>query len=156
MSTTRVTAHLAAPPATVYAALVDADAVAAWKFPAEMTCEVHHFESREGGTFRVSLTHRAPDRVGKSTAHTDTYRGRFVTLVPGELVVEVDEFETQDPALQGEMTITISLSDARGGTDLVAVHEGLPRGVETSDNETGWREALLRLAALVEERSTPG
>ncbi|MGH7334635.1 MAG: hypothetical protein ACREKS_18200 [Candidatus Rokuibacteriota bacterium] len=40
--------------------------------------------------------------TGKTTAHTDTYHGRFLTLVP--------------PA----------------------------------DNEAGWREALVKLAALVE------
>ncbi|MGH3648800.1 MAG: SRPBCC domain-containing protein, partial [Micromonosporaceae bacterium] len=90
------------------------------------------------------------DRVGKTTAHTDTYHGRFAKLVPDELVVEVSEFETADPALSGEMTITISLADAAGGTDLVAVHEGLPSGVLPADNELGWRESLARLAALVE------
>ena len=33
---------------------------------------------------------------------------------------------------------------------MVAVHDGLPPGLSTSDNETGWREALAKLAALVE------
>jgi hypothetical protein len=73
-----------------------------------------------------------------------------VKLVTDEQVVEVDEFETTDPALRGEMTITITFADADGGTDLVAVHDGLPRGVSTADNETGWRMALAKLAALVE------
>jgi uncharacterized protein YndB with AHSA1/START domain len=115
-----------------------------------MTSRVHHFEGREGGTFRISLTYDAPDRTGKTTAHTDTYSGRFVRLVPGELVVEADRFETGDDAFRGEMTITVTLADADGGTDLVAVHDGLPSGVSPADNETGWREALTRLAALVE------
>jgi uncharacterized protein YndB with AHSA1/START domain len=66
------------------------------------------------------------------------------------LLVEVDEFETADPALHGEMTITITLSDADGGTDVLGVHEGLPPGISAADNETGWRSALERLAALVE------
>jgi len=63
---------------------------------------------------------------------------------------EVLEFETTDPALRGEMTITITLADADGGTDVLAVHDDLPRGVPAADNEAGWREALARLAALVE------
>ena len=37
-----------------------------------------------------------------------------------------------------------------GGTDVLAVHDGLPRGVPAADNEAGWREALAKLAALVE------
>ena len=145
-----------APRARVYSALIDAEAVARWKVPTEMTCRVHEFDGREGGAFRISLTYGAPDRAGKTTAHTDTYHGRFEKLVPNELVVEVDEFETTDPALRGEMTITITLTDADGGTDLVAVHEGLPSGVSTADNETGWREALARLTALVEGRPGDG
>jgi uncharacterized protein YndB with AHSA1/START domain len=115
-----------------------------------MTSHVHAFDAREGGCFRVSLTYDEPTGTGKTTAHTDTYHGHFVKLVPNEQVVEMVEFETTDPALRGEMTITITLADADGGTDIVAVHDGLPRGVPTADNEAGWREALAKLAALVE------
>ena len=60
------------------------------------------------------------------------------------------EFETTDPALRGEMTITITLADADGGTDVLAVHDDLPPGVPTADNEAGWRSSLAKLAALVE------
>jgi len=115
-----------------------------------MTSRVHEFDAREGGAVRVSLTYDAPDGAGKTLGRTDTYHGRFTRLVPGELVVEVDAFETDDPALRGEMTMTFRLSDADGGTVLVATHEGLPAGVSPADNETGWREALDRLAELVE------
>lgn len=48
------------------------------------------------------------------------------------------------------MTITITLSDEAGGTRVDAVHDGVPPGVPAADNETGWRMALARLAALVE------
>jgi uncharacterized protein YndB with AHSA1/START domain len=146
----RMSEFIAAPRERVYSALLDPEAVARWKVPAGMTCEVHEFDASEGGAIRISLTYDAPDRTGKTHGRTDTYRGRFVRLVPNELVVEADEFETDDPALRGEMMITISLSDARGGTELVAVHDGLPDGVSTADNELGWRESLARLAALVE------
>jgi uncharacterized protein YndB with AHSA1/START domain len=71
--------------------------------------------------------------------------------VPNERVVEVDEFETEDPALRGQMTITITLADADGGTEVLALHEGLPPGVSSADNEEGWRLALAKLAALVED-----
>ena len=70
--------------------------------------------------------------------------------MPNVQVVEVEEFETADPALRGEMTITITLADADGGTDLLAVHAGLPPGIAPADNELGWRSALDKLAALVE------
>jgi uncharacterized protein YndB with AHSA1/START domain len=147
---TRVSRHVKAARATVYAALLNADAVAKWKVPGGMTCEVHRFEAREGGTFRISLTYDAPTGPGKTTARTDTYRGRFLELVPNERVVEVDEFETADPALQGEMRVTITLADADGGTEVTGLHEGLPPGVSIADNQLGWQQALARLAALAE------
>ena len=150
MSTTRISVHLKAPRAHVYRALLDAGAVATWKVPTGMTSHVHVFEPREGGSFRVSLTYEAATGTGKTTAHTDTYHGRFLKLVPNELVVEAIEFETTNPALQGEMTITTTLTDADGGTDLTAVHEGLPPSVRAEDNEAGWRSSLGKLAALME------
>lgn len=48
------------------------------------------------------------------------------------------------------MTLTLALADADGGTELTAVHDGVPDGVATEDNELGWRMALDRLAVLVE------
>ncbi len=141
---------IAAPRERVYRALTDPADVARWRVPAGMTSRVHEFDAREGGAVRVSLTYEAPDGAGKTTGRTDTYHGSFTRLVPGELVVEVDEFETDDPALRGEMTMTVRLSDTPGGTELVATHEGLPAGVSPADNEAGWREALDRLAELVE------
>src|SRR5215207_2215162 len=123
--------HINAPRDNVYRALLEARAVATWMVPSGMTSHVHVFDAREGGLFRISLTYDAPTGTGKTTAHTDTYHGRFVKLVPNEQVVEVVEFETADPALRGEMTITISLADVDGGTELLAVHDGLPRGLST-------------------------
>jgi len=150
MSSTRVRRRVNAPRASVYRALLDARAVAQWMVPTGMTSPVHAFDAREGGSFRISLTYDAPTERGKTTAHTDTYHGRFVKLVTNERVVEVVEFETTDPALRGEMTITIALADADGGTDVLAVHDGLPRGLPPPDNEAGWRSSLAKLAALVE------
>jgi uncharacterized protein YndB with AHSA1/START domain len=153
VSSTRISRRVNAPRAIVYRALLDARSVATWKVPTGMTSHLHVFDPREGGSFRISLTYEEPTRTGKTTAHIDTYHGRFVKLVTNEQVVEVVEFETTDPEIRGEMTITISLVDAEGGgTDVLAEHDGLPPDVPVGDNEAGWREALAKLAALVEER----
>jgi uncharacterized protein YndB with AHSA1/START domain len=151
MTSTQISRHIRAPRENVYRALIDPRAIPKWKVPDGMTCQIHTFDAREGGAIRVSLTYDQPTGTGKTTSHTDTYHGRFLKLVPNEQVVEVDEFETTDPALRGEMTITITLTDADGGgTDLHAVHDGLPSGVSPADNETGWQMSLAKLAALVE------
>jgi len=147
---TQVSRHVNAPRSAVYRALLDADAIARWRVPAGMTSQVHQFDPREGGAFRVSLTYDAPGRAGKSASRTDTYRGHFAKLIPDRQVVEVFEFETDDPALRGIMTMTTTLTDADGGTDILVVHDRIPASVPAADNETGTRMALANLAAFVE------
>ena len=142
--------HIRAPRARVYAALLDPVAVQQWQVPDGMTSEVHEFDGREGGAFRISLTYDEPTAIGKTTAHTDTHHGRFVRLVPDAEVVQVVVFETDDPALQGEMTISYTLTDADDGTDVLSVHEGVPAGVSPADNELGTSMSLGKLARLVE------
>lgn len=152
MSSTRVIHHIDAPRSAVYRALLDPQDVAAWMVPTGMTSRVHSFDAREGGTFRISLTYDEPTGTGKTTAHTDTYHGRFVRLVPDQEVVEVVEFETDDPEMRGEMVITLALADSDAGTTVIAVHDYLPPGLSAEDNETGWRMSLTKLALLVEHR----
>jgi uncharacterized protein YndB with AHSA1/START domain len=147
---TRVQQFIPAPRAQVYALLLDPDAVVRWRVPDGMTGYVHTFEPWEGGAIRVSLTYDVPTGTGKSSAQTDTYHGRFVRLAPGETIVEVNQFESADPALQEEMTITITLADAPGGTALTAIHDNLPAAVAAADNELGWQMALAKLAALAQ------
>jgi hypothetical protein len=71
--------------------------VTKWRVPTGMTSLIHEFDAREGGSFRISLTYEAPNRIGKTAAQTDTYHGHFARLVPDEQVVEVLEFESLKP-----------------------------------------------------------
>lgn len=150
MRRTRSERVLRASPAAVYAALVDAEAIRAWRVPDGMRSEVHAFEPHEGGHFRISLTYDDPGASGKSAAHTDTYHGHFERLVPGSLVVEAMEFETTDPALAGTMTVRYELAPHEDGTRLVATHEGVPAGVRLEDNAQGWAMSLDKLARWLE------
>jgi uncharacterized protein YndB with AHSA1/START domain len=149
--TTHVTRHIDAPRAEVYRALIDAEAISRWKVPDGMSIVVHEHEARERGRFRISLTYDEKG-VGKTQGRTDTYHGHYLTLVANEKVVEVDEFESDDPAMTSPMTITITLTDEDGGTRLDAVHEGVPASVPVADNELGWKLSLDKLAHLVGAR----
>ncbi|EFC84307.1 SRPBCC domain-containing protein [Parafrankia sp. EUN1f] len=152
----RVSCRLGASRATVYRALIDPAAIVRWRFPDGMSAQLHEFDAREGGAFRISLSYDRPGAAGKTAGNTDTYRGHFVRLVPGEQVVEELAFETADPALGAPMTMTTTLSDTDdGGTLVVIAHDGIPDAIPTADNETGTRMALDRLRALV-EAGTPG
>ncbi len=150
MYKTEVSRHINAPRSAVYQALLDAAAIARWRVPTNMGNQVHEFDAREGGAFRISLTYTAPTGTGKSGAHKDTYHGHFVRLVPNERVIEEFEFEAADPALRGTMRMTTTLTEADGGTEVLIVHEGIPDSVPVTDNEMGTRMALDNLAKLVE------
>lgn len=149
---THLSWRIGAPRSAVYRALLDGEAVEQWMTPDGMTSQVHSFDAREGGTFRISLTYDAPTDAGKTTAQTDTFHGRFVKLVPDDQVVEAVEFETDDPTMQGEMTITYLLEDTATGTVLTGIHDDVPPGVSPEDNETGWTMSMRKLATLVESQ----
>jgi hypothetical protein len=65
-------------------------------------------------------------------------------------VVQVIEFDTDDPDVEGEMTITYSLSQADAGTNVTGIHENLPPGISPESNDLGWQMSLDKLAHLVE------
>jgi uncharacterized protein YndB with AHSA1/START domain len=141
-----------APRRTVYAACVDARAVASWLPPATMKAEVRAFDPRAGGAYWLSLTYLEPkDRPrGKTSEATDTFRGRFVTLVACERIVQVGEFESNDPAYAGAMTVSWTFADVPGGTEVTVRCENVPEGIRPDDHEAGLRSTLKNLAAFTE------
>ena len=149
MQSSTITRLVAAPRDAVYRALLDPAAIEQWRVPDGMRGEVHELEARVGGRIRMSLTYDDPTSAGKSGGATDTYAGRFVELVEGERVVEEIRFESDDPALRGTMTMTTTLRDVDGGTEVEIRHDGIPDAVSPADNETGTRMALDKLARLV-------
>ncbi len=150
-ASTQVSRVIKAPRTAVYRACLDPDALASWRVPDNMTGEMHVFEAREGGTFRMSLSYLdlAQGPGGKTSEGTDTFQGRFVELVPGEKIVEVIEFESQDPGFAGEMTMITSLADTAEGTEITVRAEGIPAGIRPEDNAEGTRQSLRKLAALL-------
>ncbi len=149
---TRVTRIVKAPREAVYLAFLDPDALAAWLPPAGMSGHMHRFEPRAGGKLRMSLRYRDPkDSPGKTSADTDTFLGRFAELIPHEKIVWIVEFEPANPAFAGEMTITTTLADADGGTEIAMTCDNIPKGIRPEDNAMGCRSSLRNLAALLEK-----
>ena len=150
--TSQVSRIIKAPRQKIYQAFLDPAAVAAWLAPDNMRSQVHTFDPREGGQFRISLTYQNPadSNLGKTDGNTDTYHGTFVKLVPGEVIVESIEFETNQPGFKGEMTMTVKLADVDGGTEVSLHYENIPSAIRPEDNEEGSRQSLNKLAAYVE------
>jgi uncharacterized protein YndB with AHSA1/START domain len=150
-ASTQVSKIIKAPRRAIYQACLDPDALASWRVPDSMTGHMHLFDAREGGTFRMSLTYKDPQQSlgGKTTEDTDTFQGRFTELVPDEKIVEVIEFESQDPRFAGEMRMTTTLTDTAEGTEITVLCEGIPPGVRPEDNEVGTKQALQKLATFI-------
>ncbi len=149
---TRVSQIIKAPREVVYRAFLEPDAVASWLAPDGMKGHVHTFEPREGGKLRMSLTYldRQDSPRGKTSEDTDTFQGKFIELRHDEKIVQVFEFESEQPEFAGEMWMTWSLADVDGGTQVTVLCEDIPKGIRLEDNETGSRQSLRKLAAFVE------
>lgn len=117
-----------------------------------MKGHIDRFETREGGTFRMSLTYlnQGDSGLGKTSDNTDTFEGKFVELVPNEKIVWVTEFDSDNPDFAGAMRIIWTLKDIEAGTDVTVLMEDIPNGIRLEDNELGSRQSLQKLAAYVE------
>ena len=152
MSSLQVRRTIKAPRPAVYAAFLDAAAVARWLPPTGMVAAIHAFEPRPGGAYHLSLTYQGLEGrpAGKTSGDTDTFNGRFVTLVPDARIVQAGSFVTHDPAYAGEMTISWDLADAPGGTLVTVTCGNAPAGIRPEDHEMGLKATLANLAAFVE------
>ena len=89
----RAVTDVSAPPEEVYAAFVDADALAAWLPPDGMTAEIAEADLRVGGGFTMTLRYdEAPEGGGKTTEHSDVSRVAIdATDVPPAIDVEAHQ-----------------------------------------------------------------
>jgi uncharacterized protein YndB with AHSA1/START domain len=141
-----------ASPRAIYEAFLDPEAVASWRPPEGMTCQIYAFDPREGGTFRMSFAYTDTDHTvrGKTSEHADVFQGRFLELVPNERIVELVEFESDDPAFAGAMTIITTLAAVSGGTEVTILCENVPSGIRPGDHQIGMTSTLKNLASFTE------
>jgi uncharacterized protein YndB with AHSA1/START domain len=149
---TRTSRAIRAQPKEVYAAFLDPTALVDWLPPGEMTGEIHEFDARVGGGYRMSLFYPPDERAlrGKTSEREDMVNVRFVELAPPSRIVEAVSFVTTDPAFSGEMTMTVTFEEVTGGTEVTLVFENLPPGLWAEDNEAGARLSLAQLARRFE------
>ncbi len=139
--TVRLHRVLRAPPAKVYRAFLDADAMARWIPPYGFLCQVHHIDPRVGGTFRMSFRNFG-------TGHSHSFGGEYIEMVPDTLLRYTDVFD--DPNLPGKMDVTVALKAVSCGTDLSITQAGIPAVIPLEMCYLGWQESLEQLAKLVE------
>lgn len=142
---------IAAPPAQVYAALVDREALAAWLPPDGMTGRFERFDPRPGGSYRLVLTYADASRTaGKATADSDIVEARYVDIVPDVRVVQAVDFVSDNPAFASTMTMTWEVTAVDGGTRVDITADNVPDGIRAEDHAEGLASSLANLAEHVE------
>jgi uncharacterized protein YndB with AHSA1/START domain len=142
---------IAAPPDRVFAALIDPDALTAWLPPPGMSARFERFDARPGGTYRMVLTYAdAMTGPGKTTADSDVVEARFIDIVPGVRVVQAVSFVTDDPGLEGTMTMTWEVTATGDGTRVDIRADQVPVGISAEDHAAGLASSLANLAAYVQ------
>jgi uncharacterized protein YndB with AHSA1/START domain len=132
----------------VFHALVDREALEAWLAPDGMTARFERFDPRPGGSYRLILTYLDTMFAGaKSTVDADIVEARFVDIVPGERVVQAVDFESDDPAFAGTMTMTWAIRAVESGTLVEFVADDVPVGITAEDHAAGMASSLENLAA---------
>jgi uncharacterized protein YndB with AHSA1/START domain len=144
----RAVVDVPASPAEVYEAFVDPDALASWLPPEGMEGELTDARLREGGGFTMTLTYVDPaGGRGKTTDVTDVTHVGIDELVEGERVVWGVEFESDDPANAGRMTMTWTFSAHGGGTRVAIDATDVPPGIDAEAHQQGLEASLAQLAA---------
>lgn len=145
--TIRLHRVLKAPPAKVYRAFLDPDAMCRWLPPYGFLGKVHHADARVGGTFRMSFTNF-------TTGGSHSFGGEYLELEENRKLVYTDRFD--DPNLPGEISVTVELTEVFCGTDLKIVQTGIPEMIPEAACYLGWQESLSQLANLVEPEIREG
>jgi len=147
----RAVTDVSAAPEQVYAALVDADALAAWLPPHGMTGEIADADLRAGGGFTMTLRYdEAPEGGGKTTEGTDVSRVAIDELVEAERVVWGVEFDSDDPDTAGRMTMTWTLTARDTGTRIAIDATDVPPAIDVEAHQQGLDASLANLAAWLE------
>lgn len=143
-----------ASPQAIYEAFLDPKAIATWRPPQGMQCHIYTFEPYERGMFRMSFEYLdiSQATVGKTSTTADIFRGRFLKLIPFERIVELIEFESDDPAFAGTMILTTNLVPISNGTQVTIVAENIPCGIKAEDHKKGIASTLQNLAEFIEQR----
>ena len=120
-----------------------------------MTGRFEHFDARPGGSYRFVLSFEAPDGgIGKTTPDSDAVDVRFLDIQPGTRVVQAVDFDSNDPAFAGTMTMTWELHAATHGTRVEIRADDVPPGISAEDHAAGLSASLANLAAYVAAAGT--
>lgn len=130
-----------AEPSKVFKAFSNPKAMEFWIPPYGFLCEVHSYDFKVGGTYKMSFTN-----FGSGNSHS--FGGEFLEIKENELIKHTDKFD--DPNMTDKMTTTVSLKKVMCGTEIHVTQENIPSTIPLEFCYLGWQESLEKLIKLVE------
>lgn len=131
---------LAAPPARVFQAFVDPDALVKWMAPHGFVAKVSHLDLKIGGGYRMSFRNF-------STGTIISFSGVYHEIIPHQRLCYSDQFD--DPSLAGSIQVTVDFKEVPIGTALYITQSGIPEQIPLDGCYLGWQESLQLLQLLV-------
>jgi uncharacterized protein YndB with AHSA1/START domain len=143
-----------APRERIFRAFVEPDAVVRWLPPSGAQAVLEEFDPRPGGRFRMTLMFGEGGVTKRKTSEiSDTVDGRFVDVVPPEMIEQEFAFVSADPRFAGTMTMIWTLTKVREGTLVGVTASNVPEGITPEEHRVGMLSSLSNLAAFVETQA---
>ncbi|RFS20473.1 ATPase [Chitinophaga silvatica] len=150
-SNTRI---IKATPEQLYHAFTDPLILERFLAPGDMIAQIHSFNLRVGGGYSMSLFYPATDQKsqGKSGAKEDRFTSKFIELQPFHKITTATQFDTEEEAFKGEMTMTVLFTPVdEKHTKISISFNNIPDGIRIEDNEKGTELTLNKLTSLFED-----
>lgn len=140
-----VTRFIRAPREKVYDAFVKPEILKLWYGPRGMTIPEAALDARVGGRYRITM--RARD------GETHVVAGEYLELQRPARIVHTWTPEG-GPVPRLDTLVTITFTEADGGTEVRLVHTGFPDGGIRDGHNDGWNSVLNCLVDHADERGT--
>lgn len=137
-----------APRERVYEAWTNPEILKRWFGNAAKYCPNAELDVREGGSYRIEVAPKdaAPAVSGNSCDQQTTAAfGHYTRIVPNELL----QFTWASDWVPGEESlVTVTLMDARGGTQINIRHERFATEASRDAHNNGWAACLDKLESV--------
>jgi len=127
------------------------EALVSWLPPEGMKGVLDEFQAFEGGKYKMTLTYLETNyTAGKTSENVDVVQAKFLRLIKDKQIVQQIEFDSEDPAFAGTMSMSWNLRVVPEGTEVTIICENVPEGIRQDEHEEGLNSTLANLATYLE------
>lgn len=131
----------------VFEAWTRPEIVHRWFGPEGMTAPVVKMDARVGAEYEIHCRRSAPPAEGGATVEDAVIRGKYLQIVPNELVqfTWCGNWDQTENSL-----VTVRLRDVEGGTEVALTHEQFTSERSREQHEKGWDGCFVKLSRFLE------